>query len=135
MDLLKNVSFGKHYFEIAKLLRETMFVNGLLTNCEAWHNLKESEIAKLEEVDRLLIRKLFQVQSSCPTEASYLELGCIPLGIMIKSRRLNYLHHLVTRDKEEMISQISLHNGIIPQGVTGPSKLKPIKKHLESATI
>ena len=46
MDLLKNVSFGKHYFEIAKLLRETMFVNGLLTNCGAWHNLKESEIAK-----------------------------------------------------------------------------------------
>ena len=34
-----------------------------------------------------------------------MELGCIPLGIMIKSRRLNYLHHLVTRDKEEMISQ------------------------------
>ena len=68
MDLLKTVSFGKHYFEIAKLLRETMFVNGLLTNCEAWHNLKESEIARLEEVDRLLIRKLFQVQSSCPTE-------------------------------------------------------------------
>ena len=105
MDLLKNVCFGRHFFEIAKTLRETMFVNGVLTNCEVWHNVNESEITKLEEVDRLLLRKIFQVQSTCPMEALYLELGCIPLGITIKSRRLNYLHHLITRAEEEMIKK------------------------------
>ena len=51
MDLLKNTSFGIHYFEIAALLRESMFVNGLLTNCEVWHGLTEGEVTKLEEVD------------------------------------------------------------------------------------
>ena len=85
MDLLKSVSFGKHYFEIVVTLREAMLVNGLLTNCEVWHDLKDTEVNKLEEIDRLLLRKIFQVASSCPTEALYLELGCIPLGIVIKS--------------------------------------------------
>ena len=105
MDLLKNVNFGKHYFRIATTLRESMFVNGLITNCEVWHNLNESETKKFEELDRILIRKIFQVPSTCPVEALYLELGCIPLGITIRARRLNYLHHLVTRDKDEMLSK------------------------------
>ena len=78
MDLLKNVSFGRHYFTIAKTFRESMFVNGILTNCEVWHNLKLSEIKKLEDVDKLLLRKIFQVQSSCPSEALYLELDVFP---------------------------------------------------------
>ena len=51
----KSVTFGKHYFEIARTLRESMLVNGLLTNCEVWHNLKEADVKKLEEVDRLLL--------------------------------------------------------------------------------
>ena len=33
-------------------------------------------------------------------------LGCIPLGIIIKTRRLNYLHHLVTRNESEMLWKI-----------------------------
>ena len=103
MDLLKNINFGKYYFKIAITLRESMFVNGLLTNCEVWHNLNESETKKFEELDRTLIRKIFQVPRSCPVEALYLELGCIPLGITIRARRINYLHHLVTRKESEML--------------------------------
>ena len=105
MDLLKNVNFGKHYFKIEMTLRESMFLNGVLTNCEVWHNLYESETKKLEELDRILLRKLLQVPSSCPVEALYLELGCIPLGITVRARRLNYLHHLVTRNENEMLSK------------------------------
>ena len=106
LDLLKTVSFGIHFFEIAASLREAMLVNGLLTNCEVWHGITEGEVSKLEEVDRLLLRQVFQVASSCPTEALYLELGCIPLGLVIKSRRISYLHHLSTRNESEMLAQV-----------------------------
>ena len=68
--------------------------------------MTEGEVTKLEEVDRLLMRKIFQVASSCPIEALYLESGCIPLGIIIKSRRINYLHHLATRREEEMLTKV-----------------------------
>ena len=105
IDLLKCVSFGVHYFEIAATLREAMLVNGLLTNSEVWYGLSDSEVTKLEEVDRLFLRQIFQVASTCPIEALYLELGCVPLGLIIKSRRIKYLHHLVTRDESEMLNK------------------------------
>ena len=75
MDILKSVSFGFHYFEIAATLREAMLVNGLLTNSEVWYGLTGAEVTKLEEVDKLQLRKFFQVASSCPIEALYIELG------------------------------------------------------------
>jgi hypothetical protein len=81
-----------------------MLVNGLLTNSEVWYGLTGTEVNRLEEVDKLLLRQIFQVASSCPTEALYLELGCVPLGIIIKGRRIKYLHHLVTREETEMLS-------------------------------
>ena len=70
-----------YYFEIAMTLRESMFVNGILTNSDIWYNLKETEIEELESLG---------TGKSCPKEALFLE---IPIGIIIKSRRLNYLHY------------------------------------------
>ena len=78
MDILKCVSFGPHYFEIAATLRNSILLNGMLTNCEIWYGLTQNEVGQLEEVDRLLIRQVFSVASTCPMEALYLELGCVP---------------------------------------------------------
>ena len=52
-NLLENVVFGNHYFEIALLLRESMLVNGIMTNAEVWYILNKSEIEKFESLDRL----------------------------------------------------------------------------------
>ena len=34
MHILESVSLGEHYIDIAMLLRESMFLNGVLTNAE-----------------------------------------------------------------------------------------------------
>ena len=39
MDILKTVSFGEHFFEIAATLRESKLINGILTNCDVWYGL------------------------------------------------------------------------------------------------
>ena len=103
MDILKTVSFGEHYFQIAATLRESMLINGILTNCDVWYGLTNNDINQLEEVDKLLLRRVLNVASSCPIEALYLEMGCIPIGLIIKARRLNYLHYLVSRRENEML--------------------------------
>ena len=103
MDILKTVSFGEHYFQIATTLRESMLINGLITNCDMWYGLKSSDVNQLEEVDKLLLRQVLNVASTCPIEALYLEMGCIPISLIIKSRRLNYLHYLVRRKDNEML--------------------------------
>ena len=105
IEILKTVSFGEHYFEIAKTLRNSILINGILTNCEVWYGITQNELKQLEEVDRLYLRKVFNVPLTCPKESFYLELGCVPLPFIIKSRRVNYLYHLVTRNQNSMLSK------------------------------
>ena len=106
MNMLEAVSFGKYFFQIAMTLRETMFLNGVLTNAEIWYNLKKSEIEEFEELDRCLLRKIFGTQISCPKEALHLESGTISVGTLIKSRRIKYLHYLVKENQASMLSQV-----------------------------
>ena len=41
-DLLNKICLGPFYFQVALLLRESMFINGILINAEVWHNVKKS---------------------------------------------------------------------------------------------
>ena len=95
MNILETVSFGNFFFEIAMTLRESMFLNAILTNAEVWYNLTKSEIEELEELDRCLLRKFLGTKISCPKEALFLETGALPIGVLMKSKRVNYLHYLV----------------------------------------
>ena len=49
----------KYHFEVALVLREILFKSSLLLNSEAWVNLKEQDIRKLEQVDEIL-HSIFQ---------------------------------------------------------------------------
>ena len=121
MHLLESISLGEHYFDIAMLFREAMFLNGILTNSEIWYNLSESDIKEFENLDRLLLRRILNVPVSTPKEALYLELGILPIGWIIKSRRINYFHYLVNRDEEEMLLYLMTSEALS----TVPSKPSP----------
>ena len=101
--LLDKICLGSFYFEVALILRESMFINGILTNAETWHNVKKSEIEELEQLDRSLLRKILKVPISTPKESFYLELGILPIGIVIKARRIVYLHDLANLNQNEML--------------------------------
>ena len=99
MTKLEKITVGEHYFSSALLLRESLFINGILTNAEIWYGLTDAEIKPMENLDVLLLRKIFNTQISVPTESLYLELGCLDIQTIIKARRINYLHTILTRDK------------------------------------
>ena len=80
-----------------------MFVNGILTNIDVWHDVKKSDIYELEELDRSLLNKMRKVPFSTPNESLYLKLGILPIGTIIKARRISHLHYLVNLDKNEML--------------------------------
>jgi hypothetical protein len=76
-------SFGEHYFEMAVTLRESMLVNGILTNCDVWYWLTDTDVGHLEEVDSLgsTINMPYR---------SLLARNGLPTNFVIKkSRRLN----------------------------------------------
>ena len=102
-NILGNVNFGSHFFEIAMLLRESMFINGILTNTEIWYNMQKSEVEDFENLDRLLFIRLLEVALSTPGESYYLELGVLPIGAIIKARRINYLQTILKSEKSGML--------------------------------
>ena len=105
VSMVEKISRGKHYFKIAFLLRESIFLSSLLTNSEVWYRMTKSDLEDLEILDRSLIRRILSTPNSTPVSALYLETGCISIGTIIKARRLNYLQYLVKLPQEEMLSR------------------------------
>ena len=104
MNILKTITFGTKYFETA--LRHAELINGILTNSEVWYGIRRAQLAELEEVDRLLLRRILNAPISSSVESLYLELGLIPLHIIIKSRRVKYLHYLLKLKESEMLYKV-----------------------------
>ena len=57
-------------------------------------------------VDKLLIRRIFGAPESACTESLYLELGVIPIGVIVKARRITYLHYLIRLEEKQMLSKV-----------------------------
>ena len=102
-SILENIPLGKQYFKTAFLLRESIFLNGILYSSESWYGVTEQDISQLEKLDNILLRRIFEVAHSAPLVSLYLESGCVRIRNIIRARRMNYLHHLANLNKEEML--------------------------------
>ena len=103
LKILGGTIYGPYYFEVGLILRQSLFVNSVLTNSESWYGLKETKIEQLEQVDEMLLRKLLEVGQGCPKEMLFLETGSWPLRYIIMSRRLMFLHYILNEDKKSLI--------------------------------
>ena len=77
-----------------------------MTNTDVWHGLSENEVEELEEVDKLLLRRILQAPTSTCIESVYLELGVTRLKVIIVARRVNYLHYLANLKENEMLYKV-----------------------------
>ena len=114
MNVLNNVSLGVHYFEIAVVLRESTFINSILTNVEALYGLTKENIKILEEVDKILLRRILSSHSKCKIEAFYLELGILPINFIIIGRRLMFLYDILKRNNNELLSRFFMAQNLNP---------------------
>ena len=87
-------------------LRNSLLINSLLTNSEAWQNLTEQDIGNLERVDETLLCKILETPITTPQEILYFEFGVIPIRFIIKSKRLNFLKYLVSEPSDSLVSQV-----------------------------
>lgn len=106
LSILNEVPLGKARVQMGLQLRDSMFLNGILFNAEAWHNLSLGDYKKLEVCDNKLLRGILRVGPGTPTAFLHLETGTKPLRFTIRSRRLNYFRHIVTREPNEMIAKV-----------------------------
>ena len=101
--ILENMALGPFYFSIAIMLRDSILINGMIYNIEAWSNLTKEDIEELSKIDRLYLSKIFNVPRSKPKESFYLENGIMEIGMILKNRRLNYFKDIMSRKKKEML--------------------------------
>ena len=52
-----------------------------------------------------MLRKILRTKVSVPQESLNLELGCLNIKTILKARRINYLHHLVSTKETEMFNK------------------------------
>ena len=106
ISVLDDLSLGPYYFSIAMILRQAMLISVLLFNAETWLRLTKNNVAQLEKVDEMLLRKLLKTPSSTPIASLYLETGSVPLRYVIKGKRIMFLQHIITRNEESLISRV-----------------------------
>ena len=54
----------------------------------------------------MFLRQVLGAASSVSNESLYLELGVIPIEIVIKARRISYLHYLANLGQSEMLYKV-----------------------------
>ena len=101
-----DIPLGKYRTEVGLLLRQAMFINGVLFNCESWQGLCTTDITLLEKVDHQVMKVICDGHSKTPTEFYYLETGATPLMNIISSRRIMFLHNILRRNKEELVKRV-----------------------------
>ena len=104
--ILQDIPLGKYRAEIGLELRQALFVNSVLNNCETWHSIKDTDILKLNIIDHQLLRFICNSHAKTPVEFLFLETGATPLSFIITNRRLNYLHTILSRNDQELIKRV-----------------------------
>ena len=104
--ILSEVSLGHQYIDIGLVLRESILLSKMLLSAESWHKLFLYQIEKLEEVDRMFFRQLFNCHSKTAIEFYYIESASIPIRIKVSAKRLMYWWHILHVDKSELIYRV-----------------------------
>ena len=106
MDILEGIPFGKLYFQIAIILRNSLLVSCVLCNSEAWVNITKAELSLIESVDLMLLRNILGAPKTVAKEILYLELGVLPLREIIRQRRLNFVHYILAQGPETIMFKV-----------------------------
>ena len=106
MSILETTYYGKYFFEVAMVLRESLFLSALLLNSEAWVNYTEKDVRILEQCDEILLTKILDCDGNSSNAMKYLELGVIPVRFEIMKRKLGFLQYILKQNKESMIYKI-----------------------------
>ena len=105
MTKLEGIPFGKYYFEVAMILRNSLLVSSVLCNSESWYNVTKTEQDFLETVDVMLMRNILKAPKSTPKEMLYLELGCTRFRDIIRKRRLSFLHYILNEPSDSLVNR------------------------------
>ena len=81
-----------HKIEIGMKLHEAKIHNGILFNSEAWSNVTDGDMERLEQVGTAALKALVAGHSKCTKAFYYLEFGTLMIRHKVMIRRILYHH-------------------------------------------
>ena len=106
ISILREVSLGPHYFQTAILFRNSILLSSLLCSTEVLIGITKAHVEKLEQVDRIFFRRLFEVPRCTAIESFYLETSTIPIRFILMKRRLMYYWHILAKPEKELVKRV-----------------------------
>ena len=85
-------------------LHEKVTIPGLVANAESW-SLSKAEIKEIERVEYQALRSMFDLPLHIPIPALLFTFGTMYTNLRIETRRLNYLHRILTRPNTHWTNQ------------------------------
>ena len=73
----------------------SVFLPGLVYNCEAWSNLTRKDYLDFEKVQKNFLLRVIDLPNSTPTAALFLELGILPAQFVLECRQLTFLKKIL----------------------------------------
>ena len=113
-SILEEIPFGRHKSEVAMKLRESMLLNGILFNVEAWYGTTLKQIKSLETIDEYLLRNILKAHKKTPKEFLYLETGALPIRWVVAQRRILFMKHIMERHDNELLKKVFLAQKLNP---------------------
>ena len=113
-SILEEIPFGRHKSEVAMKLRESMLLNGILFNVEAWHGTTLKQIKSLETIDEYLLRNILKAHKKTPKEFLYLETRALPIRWVVAQRRILFMKHIMERHNNELLKKVFLAQKLNP---------------------
>ena len=132
IGILKEISFGYSYFEMAALFRQSLLLNSILCNSEVLYGLNNEHINTLEAVDKYYWRKVFGAPISTLIESFYLETNSIPIRFILMGRRLMYLWTILSRDDSDLVKKYIIPKNYCQLKMIGNHKLNKTCKLVKS---
>ena len=108
LSTLSQVSLGHFYFEIALIFRDSLLISKMVYSSEIWYNISNNEYKRLEEIDEMYMRKIFDLPKSTPRIGLYAECGKIPIRNIIQTRRLLFYWHILHLEETELVFRFYL---------------------------
>ena len=101
--LVNETGLGVHTVNVHLLLYQSLFISCLLFNSQAWSNIKETDLLRLEKIQVKCLKRILQLPRSTANSFVYLEFGKLPVRYIIERNQLNFLHHIIHLDIEDPV--------------------------------
>ena len=89
-------------------MRNSKLMSILTYNVEVLYNISDREVKLLDKVDLQLLRQSLMLSSKSARSLILLELNFVPVEFIIKQKRINFLHHLLTESDESLARKVLL---------------------------